>query len=90
MTKYEIKFSKKFKKGFKKLDADSQDSVLKVLALLADDIALAPKHKNHKLKGEYEGYEECHIKPDLLLIYEKQEEILVLLCIAIGSHSDLF
>ncbi|WP_288301697.1 type II toxin-antitoxin system mRNA interferase toxin, RelE/StbE family, partial [uncultured Brachyspira sp.] len=33
---------------------------------------------------------ECHIKPDLLLIYKKENNALILVCIAIGSHSDLF
>ncbi|MDO7253952.1 type II toxin-antitoxin system YafQ family toxin, partial [Helicobacter cappadocius] len=48
------------------------------------------KYKDHKLKGEYKDFRECHIKPDLLLIYKIDKEVLILACIAIGSHSDLF
>ncbi|MBS4764340.1 MAG: type II toxin-antitoxin system YafQ family toxin, partial [Brachyspira sp.] len=47
--------------------------------------------------GKYAGFRECHIKPDLLLIYKKENNAssgqlptLILVCIAIGSHSDLF
>lgn len=57
---------------------------------LANDEALEPKHKDHALKGEYTGYRECHIEPDLLLIYKKQDDILVLVCFRLGSHSELF
>lgn len=88
--KYEVKFSKKFKRGFKKLDIKSQDLVLDTLALLSNGETLEPRYKNHKLKGEYEGCEECHIKPDLLLIYQKHDDILLLICLAVGSHSELF
>ncbi|WP_304418120.1 type II toxin-antitoxin system YafQ family toxin, partial [uncultured Helicobacter sp.] len=46
--------------------------------------------KDHALKGEYIGFRECHIKPDLLLIYQKDKHILILTCIDVGSHSKLF
>ncbi|WP_069723528.1 type II toxin-antitoxin system YafQ family toxin [Helicobacter jaachi] len=61
-----------------------------VIDKLAQGKILEAQYKNHKLKGEYKNCEECHIKPDLLLIYKKHEDILVLVCIALGSHSDLF
>ena len=48
------------------------------------------KYNDHKLKGNYKDYRECHIKPDLLLIYKKKEEVLILTCIDLGSHSELF
>ena len=51
---------------------------------------LEPKYKDHKLIGKYAGFRECHIKPDLLLIYKKENKTLILMCIALGSHSDLF
>lgn len=90
--KYEVKHSKDFKKGLKKLKNDTQslELVKNVIAKLANDESLDPKHKDHKLTGQYEGFRECHIKPDLLLIYKKEERILILTCLAIGSHSELF
>ena len=89
---YEVKYSKDFKKGLKKLknDADSLALVKSIITKLANDEILEPKHKDHKLSGQYEGYRECHIKPNLLLIYKKEERVLILTCLAIGSHSELF
>ncbi|PAF43617.1 type II toxin-antitoxin system YafQ family toxin [Helicobacter sp. 11S02596-1] len=88
--KYEIFRSKDFKKSFKKLSETHKSQVLSILERLANDEILEPKYKDHKLKGEYEGFRECHIKPDLLLIYEKCEDILILTAINVGSHSELF
>lgn len=61
-----------------------------VKKLSQNDKVLDPKHKDHKLTGQYDGFRECHIKPDLLLIYKKEKRILILICLAIGSHSELF
>ena len=55
---------------------------------LAQGAALDPKFRDHALKGGYAGCRECHIKPDLLLIYEQTPEELRL--IRLGSHSELF
>ena len=90
--KYEVKYSKDFKKGLKKLKNDTQSIELakNIIAKLANDEILDPKHKDHKLTGQYDGFRECHIKPDLLLIYKKEERVLILTCLAIGSHSELF
>ena len=57
---------------------------------LANNEELASKYKDHALIGSYKGFRECHVKPDLLLIYKKQNEILLLTCVEIGSHSELF
>lgn len=90
--KYQVKYSKDFKKGLKKLKNDTQSVKLtkSIITKLANDEPLEPKHKDHKLTGQYEGFRECHIKPDLLLIYKKEERVLILTCLAIGSHSELF
>ena len=44
----------------------------------------------HKLNGKYQGYRECHIEADWLLIYKKFDNILVLILLRTGSHSELF
>ena len=90
--KYQVKYSKDFKKGLKKIKNDTQSVKLtkSIITKLANDESLEPKHKDHKLVGQYEGFRECHIKPDLLLIYKKEERILILTCLAIGSHSEIF
>ena len=90
--KYEVKYSKEFRKGLKKLknDKNSLNLVRNIIKKLANNEILESKYKDHKLIGKYAGFREGHIKPDLLLIYKKENNALILVCIAIGSHSDLF
>lgn len=52
------------------------------------DEVLPPNLSDHLLTGDWKGYRDCHIKPDLVLIYRKTEDALVLA--RIGSHSELF
>lgn len=88
--KYIVKISKGFKKSFKKLSIGDKELTLQIIETLAQNKKLDACHKDHKLKGEYEGLRECHIKPDLLLIYKIMDEKLILVCVSVGSHSELF
>ena len=90
MAKYDIHRSKLFKKSIKKCNAQDVESIEYIIDKLANGETLDTKHKDHALKGELKAYRECHIKPDLLLIYQKHENILLLICIDIGSHNELF
>jgi mRNA interferase YafQ len=56
---------------------------------LANDTALSNKYRDHLLAGEYTHHRECHLKPDLLLIYKKPDESTLRL-VRLGSHSELF
>lgn len=85
-----INFAKSFKKSYKKLNKNDKELFAEVSLKLANNEILEPKYKDHALKGEYIGFRECHLKPDLLLIYQKQESELILYCLNIGSHSELF
>ena len=94
---YRFKPSSKFRKQYKKLNQKEKEITKKIINKLLNDEILESKYKDHKLIGKYAGFRECHIKPDLLLIYKKENNassgrlpILILVCIAIGSHSDLF
>jgi mRNA interferase YafQ len=69
----------------KTLDAD----LLGVLTVLADDRALDPSYRDHDLGGVWIGFRECHIKPDLLLIYRKPDTKMLQLA-RLGSHRELF
>ena len=71
-----IEFAKSFKKSYKKISAENNE-------------ILEPKYKDHYLVGKYKGFKECHLKPDLLLIYKIEKEKLTLYCVNIGSHSEL-
>jgi mRNA interferase YafQ len=63
--------------------------LVSVLKALATDQPLAPRHRDHDLTGNWIGYRECHIKPDLLLIYRKVGDDVLILA-RLGSHSALF
>ena len=67
------------------LDAD----LMAVLASLADDMPLAPRDRDHDLSGEWAGYRDCHIKPDLVLTGRKPDADTLRLA-RLGSHSELF
>jgi mRNA interferase YafQ len=61
-----------------------------IVKLLSEEKPLLPKHKDHALKGNYVGFRECHIRPDWLLVYKKNKQILTLVLVRTGTHSDLF
>jgi mRNA interferase YafQ len=83
-----------FKRDFKreksgKHKRDLEALVFATISLLAQDKPLPEKHRDHALGGEWRDHRECHLKPDLLLIYRKPDaEILQL--VRLGSHSQLF
>jgi mRNA interferase YafQ len=87
---YATQFERDYKREKKSKSGKGLDLVLEeVLDLLAADKPMPVKLKDHPLRGEYFGTRECHIKQDLLLIYEKREKS-VLVLIRLGSHSELF
>lgn len=61
-----------------------------VIDMLRQGQTLDIKYRDHALTGNYEGYRECYIKPDCLLIYYIENDILTLTLSDTGSHSDLF
>lgn len=59
------------------------------IALLAEDRPLPERSRDHALGGDWRDHRECHLRPDLLLIYRKPDsEVLQL--VRLGSHSELF
>ncbi len=58
--------------------------------LLQKGQQLPERYSDHELSGNYIGNRECHVLPDLLLIYKIYENILIFELIDTGSHSDLF
>ena len=88
--KYKLRYSKAYKKGIKKLNNSDRLLLENILSRLANGEKLERKYKNHALKGNLKGIWDCHIKPDLVLLYKKEEDILILTALAIGSHSEMF
>jgi len=87
---YEIFRTNSFKKDYKKLSLEDKEKLKEVIAKLSNGKKLEEKYKNHKLVGNYVGCRECHIRPDLLLIYKINEKTLELALVKVGSHSELF
>lgn len=90
--KYTIKRTGKFKKNYKLVQKRGLDSSLlkEVILKLGDGIPLDAKYKDYALKGKWDGFRECHIQPDWLLVYLVEDDILTLTLVDTGTHADLF
>jgi len=88
----DIVLSTRFKKDLKlaKKRGLNLDLMDEVVSTLASQQPLEEKHHDHPLSGYYEGFRECHILPDWLLIYRIDDEELFLFLSRTGTHSDLF
>jgi mRNA interferase YafQ len=88
---FALEYATQFKKDFKKIaklpisDVVEVGHVIKQLQL---GQILPEKYVDHCLSGNWHGYRDCHVKPDLVLIYKADEGTLKLA--RIGTHSELF
>jgi len=88
---YCLEYSSQFKKDFKKIAKMPITDVIEVCGIISElqkSNSLAAKYVDHNLSGNWLGFRDCHIKPDLVLIYKVDSNTLKLA--RIGSHSDLF
>lgn len=81
-----------FKRDYKRELRGSHKNTLEgdlktVLTLLVQYEPLDEKYKDHALTGNWKDHRDCHIKPDLILIYRVEDNVLRLA--RIGSHSEL-
>jgi mRNA interferase YafQ len=76
---------KREKKG--KLGSKLDNLLEEVIELLRADAALPTRFRDHPLSGTWNDCRDCHIRPDLILIYRKVNELLQL--VRLGSHSEL-
>lgn len=88
-----IERTARFKKDFKRKmkgqnKAALQTIFVEVVTALIKDEPLAPARYDHALSGDWADQRDCHIKPDLILIYRKPDDE-VLQLVRIGSHSEL-
>ena len=90
--KYGIARTNRFKREYKLMQKRGADMQLlhDAVDLLRQGISLPAKYRDHALTGNFSGTRECHIKPDWLLVYQIEEDILVLTLMRTGTHSDLF
>lgn len=89
---FTVKFTNQFKKNYKLMIKRGKDIKLldNVIEKLQKGLILDDKYHDHELSGIFSGYRECHIKPDWLLVYYVEKEVLVLTLVNTGSHSDIF
>ena len=89
-----IKFyTKQFQKSFNKFIHSGKikrDEVDFVIDLLASGNLLDSTFRDHSLHGEYDGYRECHIRGNILLVYRIEKQKLVLVLFDMGNHPKLF
>lgn len=88
-----IERTKQFKRDYKRESrgrhrASLDDDLIRVVKALAQDALLEYRHRDHALSGEWADHRECHLRPDLLLIYRKLD-VGVLQLVRLGSHSSL-
>jgi mRNA interferase YafQ len=90
---YDIRRTKKFDKDLKRISHERKliEEIKKVVDLLsANDDPLSAKYNDHQLKGKYAAFRECHVRPDWLLVYQKNKDELILLLTRTNTHSEIF
>ncbi|MCD7708523.1 MAG: type II toxin-antitoxin system YafQ family toxin [Clostridiales bacterium] len=89
---YVVKFTTTYKKSYKLMKKRGLDLSLldEVVDVLRQGEQLDAKYHDHGLCGKFAGFRKCHIRPDWLLIYLIEDDILTLTLVDTGSHSDIF
>jgi len=89
---YEIRVTNRFKKHIKicKKRGLNLDLLANVIDILSVNGKLPAEYKPHKLSGNYANCWECHLKPDWLLIWQQNDNELILLFVGTSTHADLF
>lgn len=83
-------FTGAFKRDRKRADKRGKDltKLDGVARRLIAEEPLEPRHRDHKLKGEWQDFRECHVEPDWLLIYRIEGNTITF--VRTGTHADLF
>jgi len=90
---YEIVRTKRFKTAYKRvkrLKGFKKEIFIEVVQTLASGNKLNEKYRDHRLTGNLKNFRECHLAPDILLMYQIDDGILVLTLVSIGNHAQLF
>lgn len=89
---YQVKFTTAYKKSYKLMRKRGLDLTLldEVVELLRQGKQLDETYHDHGLSGNLAGFRECHIKPDWLLVYLIEQDILTLTLVDTGTHADIF
>jgi mRNA interferase YafQ len=88
-----IRRTARFKRDYRREKAGQRGRTLdadltEVIRLLAADIPLPHRNFDHPLSGQWRDHRDCHVRPDLILIYRKPDNDHLDL-VRLGSHSEL-
>ena len=88
-----IDYTGQFRRDYKREKKGQHRTVLDgdlnaVLVALVNDGLLEPRHRDHALTGNWQDHRDCHVKPDLVLIYQKLDADTLRL-VRLGSHAEL-
>lgn len=88
-----IEWTTQFKRDYKRESkgqhrATLDDELFPILDSLANDQSLALRHRDHPLMGDWKDHRDCHIRPDVVLIYQKPDADTLRL-VRLGSHGEL-
>ena len=88
-----IEETNQFKRDFRRVlkgqyRKTAEVDFFQILELLVNDEPMPLKYRDHALTGDYRDCRDCHIAPDLVLIYQKPD-LETLILIRFGSHSEL-
>ncbi len=86
----EFVYTSQFRRDYRKriLSQKAETALADALNRLHSRMPFEPHHRDHALKGPWTGVRDCHVQPDLLLLYELRGNLVILR--RLGTHSDLF
>ena len=87
-----LELTKQYRKDYNRLKRRGADfsKLNYVLKKLLNEEQLEEKYQDHALKGDLQGFRECHVTPDWLLVYAIDKGKLILTASQTGTHSDIF
>ena len=85
---YKSTFKRDVRRAIKR--GKSLKKIMDAVRLLCSQSPLPPSFRDHALKGKFASYRDCHVEPDLILVYRIVDARLELVCFRLGSHADLF
>ena len=89
----EVRYTARFKRDYRRENSGQHSKrldtlLMEVVNLLAADTPLPRRNVDHTLSGEWKDFRDCHLRPDLILIYRKTDDNGLEL-VRLGSHSEL-
>lgn len=92
MTMYDVWMSPRYRRELRRMVRRGYDpeKMEAVVDMLASGAPLPERYQDHPLRGKWQGFRECHVSPDWLLVYRIEFEKLILALTRTGTHDDLF